>query len=79
MEPSPRNPLSASHIGNKRAGLMHRNCRSRLRMRWLSSQSRSRGPRVLGNGPGFIIVRCSIPPLTVGGGLVFFDVERGSG
>jgi hypothetical protein len=48
-------------------------------MRWLSSQSRSRGPRVLGNGPGFIIVRCSIPPLTVGGGLVFFDVERGSG
>jgi len=42
--------------------LMHRNCRSRLRMRWLSSQARSRGPRVAGRGDGSRSVRWRVPP-----------------
>ena len=32
----------------------------------MSSQARSRGPRVAGRGDGSRMVRCSVPPLTSG-------------
>jgi hypothetical protein len=78
--PSARSPASASQIGNNRLGLMQRNCLSRLRIKWLSSHARSRGPSVAGRGDGSRIVRCSVPPLTPGliGTMVAVE-EKGAG
>jgi hypothetical protein len=59
--PSALNPASASQIGNKRLGLVQRNCFSRLRTRWSSSQVLSLGPKVAGRGDGSRIVRCNPP------------------
>ena len=61
VDPSARNLASESQIGNRRAGFIHRNCRSRLTMRCVSSQARRRGPRVEGMGEGSRIVRCRDP------------------
>lgn len=61
--PGARRPASVNHTGNRRLGLMHLNCLSRWRIRYLSSQSRNRGPSVNGRGVGSRMVRCRIPAL----------------
>jgi hypothetical protein len=68
--PSARRPSSSSQIGKRRDGLVHRNCFSRFRIRWLSSQARSLGPSVEGRGDGSRIVRWSVPALVGSGGVV---------
>jgi len=63
VDPSARNPASASQMGKRRPGLIQRNCFSRLSIRLLSSQARSRGPSVEGSGDGSRIVRWRVPLL----------------
>lgn len=65
--PSALSPASSSQIGNKRLGLVQRNCFSRFRIRWSSSHRLILGPRVADRGDGSSTVKCSEPP-----GLVVF-------
>lgn len=60
--PWARREASASQMGKSLLGLIHLKLRSRLKIRWLSSQARRRGPKLAGRGMGSIRVRLKTPP-----------------